>query len=77
MNQPVPVSDRVRGFAETVAARLLTRGATMVTVDVRVSPDGALRLVELGAVNSWGIYGSNVAEFIAATEAEALARVDV
>lgn len=49
----------------------------MVTVDVRVSPDGALRLVELGAVNSWGIYGSNVAEFIAATEAEALARVDV
>ncbi|WP_458690372.1 ATP-grasp domain-containing protein [Nocardia tengchongensis] len=72
----LPVPDPVRAFAET-AARLLTHSATMITVDVGESPDGALRLVELGGVNSWGIYGSNVADFIAAMEAEALARADV
>nr|WP_281292450.1 ATP-grasp domain-containing protein [Nocardia bhagyanarayanae] len=73
----LPVPDHVRDFAETAAARLLTHGLTMVTVDVGVGTDGALRLVELGGVNSWGIYGSNVADFIAAMEAEALARADV
>ncbi|GAB3212415.1 ATP-grasp domain-containing protein [Nocardia tengchongensis] len=73
----LPVPDHVRAFAETAAARLLTHGATMITVDVGESPDGALRLVELGGVNSWGIYGSNVADFISAMEAEALARADV
>ncbi len=62
----LPVPDHVRGFAETAAARLLTHGSTMVTVDVGVGPDGVLRLVELGGVNSCGIYGSNVADFIAA-----------
>ncbi|MFR9751904.1 ATP-grasp domain-containing protein [Nocardia sp. 004] len=73
----LPVPDHVRGFAETAAARLLVHGCTMVTVDVGVGPDGVLRLVELGGVNSWGIYGSNVADFIAAMEAEALARADM
>lgn len=73
----LPVPDHVRGFAETAAARLLAHGLTMVTVDVGVGPAGALRLVELGGVNSWGIYGSNVADFIAGMEAEALARADV
>ncbi|BAW08511.1 hypothetical protein NS14008_09590 [Nocardia seriolae] len=77
-NEPyLPVPDRVRDFAETAAARLLAHGPTMVTVDVGVGPDGALRLVELGGVNSWGIYGSDVADFIAAMEAEALARAEV
>ncbi|MEU2257403.1 ATP-grasp domain-containing protein [Nocardia xishanensis] len=49
----LPVPGRVRGFVETAAARLLAHGSTMVTVDVGVGPDGALRLVELGGVNSW------------------------
>ncbi|MEU1210144.1 ATP-grasp domain-containing protein [Nocardia sp. NPDC005825] len=70
------VPDHVRDFAETAAARLLVHGSTMVTVDVGVGLDGVLRLVEIGGVNSWGIYGSNVADFIAAMEAEALARAD-
>ncbi|MFI6169293.1 ATP-grasp domain-containing protein [Nocardia sp. NPDC051052] len=73
----LPVPEHVRGFAETAAARLLTHGSTTVTVDVGVAPDGELRLVELGGVNSWGIYGSNVADFITAMEAEALARAGV
>lgn len=73
----LPVPDHVRSFAETAATRLLAHGSTMVTVDVGVSPDGVLRLVELGGVNSWGIYGSNVADFIAAMEAEALVRADI
>lgn len=73
----LPVPDHVRDFAETTATRLLAHGSTMVTVDVGVDPDGVLRLVELGGVNSWGIYGSNIADFIAAMEAEALARADV
>ncbi|WP_282785625.1 ATP-grasp domain-containing protein [Nocardia sp. CC201C] len=73
----LPVPDDVRRFAETAATRLLAHGSTMVTVDVGVGCDGALRLVELGGVNSWGIYGSNVADFVAAMEAEALARADV
>ncbi|MET8651863.1 ATP-grasp domain-containing protein [Nocardia aurea] len=72
-----PVPDHVRVFAETAAARMLTHGSTMITVDVGVGHDGVLRLVELGGVNSWGVYGSNVADFIAAMEAEALARADV
>ncbi|MEU1432243.1 ATP-grasp domain-containing protein [Nocardia sp. NPDC005746] len=73
----LPVPDHVRDFAETTAKRLLAHGCTMVTVDVGVSPDGVLRLVELGGVNSWGIYGSNVADFIAAMEAEAFAHADM
>lgn len=70
------VPDHVREFAETAAARMVAVGATMITVDVGVSPDGALRLVEIGGVNSWGIYGSDVDDFIAAMEAEALARAE-
>ncbi|MFI9503505.1 ATP-grasp domain-containing protein [Nocardia sp. NPDC052566] len=73
----LPVPDHVRTFAETAAARLLAHGSGMVTVDVGVGPDAAPRLVEIGGVNSWGIYGSNVADFIAAMEAEALARADL
>ncbi|WP_405179261.1 ATP-grasp domain-containing protein [Nocardia sp. NBC_01377] len=72
----LPVPDHVRVFAETAAARMLAQGSTMITVDVGVGHDGVLRLVELGGVNSWGVYGSNVADFIAAMEAEALARAD-
>ncbi|MEV6066269.1 ATP-grasp domain-containing protein [Nocardia sp. NPDC052001] len=73
----LPVPDHVRVFAETAAGRMLAQGSTMVTVDVGVDVDGVLRLVELGGVNSWGIYGSDIADFIAAMEAESLARADV
>ncbi|MFE6919996.1 ATP-grasp domain-containing protein [Nocardia sp. NPDC057663] len=73
----LPVPDHVRTFAETVAARMLAQGSTMLTIDVGVGPDGTLRLVELGGVNSWGFYGSDVTDFIAAMEAEALARADM
>ncbi|MFE4456014.1 ATP-grasp domain-containing protein [Nocardia tengchongensis] len=73
----LPVPDHVRGFAETAARRLLAQGCTMVTVDVGASRDGALRLVELGGVNSWGIYGSDVGDFIAAMEADAVGRADM
>ncbi|TDP42762.1 ATP-grasp domain-containing protein [Nocardia ignorata] len=72
-----PVPDHVRAFAEAAARRMLVHGSNMVTVDVGVCPDGVLRLVELGGVNSWGIYGSNVADFIASMEAEALDRAEV
>ena len=45
----------------------------MVTVDVGVARD-RLRLIEMGGVNSWGLYGADPDAFIAAMEAEALAR---
>ncbi|MFD3509001.1 ATP-grasp domain-containing protein [Nocardia sp. NPDC058666] len=73
----LPVPDHVRTYAEAVAARLLAHGASVITVDVGIGHDGDLRLVEIGGVNSWGIYGSNVGDFIAAMEAEVLARADV
>ncbi|MGX1810270.1 ATP-grasp domain-containing protein [Nocardia sp. NPDC055321] len=72
----LPVPDRVRTFAETTANRMLTHGLTMITVDVGVDPAGVPRLVELGGVNSWGVYGSNVTDFIAAMEAEAVTRTE-
>jgi hypothetical protein len=45
----------------------------MVTVDVGIEA-GSLRIVEIGGVNSWGIYGSNVKTFIEVMESEALSR---
>jgi hypothetical protein len=63
----------VQRFAEQAAARMLPLGVNMVTVDVGVSA-GRLRVVEIGGVNSWGIYGSHVEAFIAAMEAEACDR---
>ncbi len=70
-----PVPDEVRSFAEQVAARLMDRGLTMVTVDVGVG-QGRMRVVEVGGVNNWGIYGADVDAFITMMEAEALARVE-
>ena len=67
------VPAEVRAFAETAARRLAATGASMVTVDVGLSGDRA-RIVEVGGVNSWGIYGSNADDFIDAMEAEARER---
>lgn len=72
----LPVPATVRAFAESAASRLLPHGHTMLTVDVGVSPDGTLRLVELGGVNSWGIYGSDVTDFITAMESEVVIRTE-
>lgn len=67
-----PAPREIQDFARAVAARL--RGHTpsdMITVDVARAPDGRLRLVEIGGVNSWGVYGADLAAFVAAMEAEA------
>lgn len=70
-----PAPPEVIAFAEVAARRLLDAGGpTMVTVDVGVGPD-RMRLIEVGGVNSWGIYGGDPGAFIAAMEAEALARM--
>ncbi|WP_238549186.1 ATP-grasp domain-containing protein [Acaryochloris marina] len=45
----------------------------MLTIDIGIHA-GEPKLVEIGGVNSWGIYGSNVADFIAAMEEEAIDR---
>jgi hypothetical protein len=66
-----PAPPEVVAFAEQVAARL--RGdvpSGMLSVDVSVSGAG-LRLVEVGGVNSWGVYGADIRAFVAAMEAEA------
>lgn len=69
------VPDDVRAFAAIAAKRLADTGVTMSTVDVSVG-EGALRLVEAGGVNSWGIYGSDVDAFIDAMEDEAVSRFE-
>lgn len=69
-----PASPEVVDFAESIARRLLSVvSSTMLTVDV--ADDGRrLRLVEIGGVNSWALYGASPEAFIAAMEAEARAR---
>lgn len=42
----------------------------MLTIDVAVGANG-LKLVEVGGVNSWGVYGADPRAFIEAMEAEA------
>ena len=62
---------QVRQLAELVAARLLGRGLPLVSIDVAECGDGQLRLVEIGGVNSWGLYGTDPEAFVAALEAQA------
>jgi hypothetical protein len=67
-----PAPAGVQRFAAEAAARL--RGVTpsgMLTIDVARAADGRLRLVEIGGVNSWGVYGADLPAFVAAMEAEA------
>lgn len=69
MEAPVDVI----ALAQQCARRLFEgRGLRMITVDVARAPDGRLRLVEVGGVNSWGVYGCDLRAFVAAMEAEAL-----
>jgi hypothetical protein len=67
------VPANIRHFAEEAAKRMLKIGVNMVTVDVGIEAD-SLRIVEIGGVNSWGIYGSNVETFIEIMESEALSQ---
>jgi hypothetical protein len=70
-----PAPPEVVAFAEGAARRILEAGGpNMVTVDVGAGRD-RMRLIEVGGVNSWGLYGSDPDAFIAAMEAEALARI--
>lgn len=71
-----PAPPAVRAFAAAVARALLdTLGLTMLTVDVAQHGEH-LRLVEVGGVCSWGLYGADPLAFIAAMEAEARQRHD-
>lgn len=59
-------------FSEEVAQTVLqSLGMNMISVDVAVDPDGKCRLIEIGGVNSWGIYGVDENVFAKALEAEA------
>ncbi|HEU4535134.1 MAG TPA: ATP-grasp domain-containing protein [Polyangiaceae bacterium] len=68
-----PAPPEVVAFAERAAARLAAVvPSRMLSVDVAAGAGGALRLVEVGGVNSWGLYGGDPRAFVAAMEAEAL-----
>jgi hypothetical protein len=45
----------------------------MITVDVAFC-DSGLKLIEIGGVNSWGIYGVEIPRFIEEMEKEAIKR---
>lgn len=73
-NEPYSeVPDEIRGFAEDVARVLEVTGTNMLTVDIGLHVNEP-KIVEIGGVNSWGIYGSNVDDFIDAMEEEAAER---
>jgi hypothetical protein len=70
-----PAPPEVIAFAEQAAARLAALvPSPMITVDVAVGD--RLRLVEVGGVNSWGLYGADPDAFIAAMEDEATLRFE-
>lgn len=61
----------IRRLAEEVARRLLEQGICLASIDLACCSDGHMRLVEVGGVNSWGLYGSDPHAFMAALEAQA------
>lgn len=64
---------KVIDFAQSIARVLLDAGfSSMLTIDI--AEGDVLRLVEIGGVNSWGIYGGSVEAFVLAMEKEALER---
>ncbi|MCE9576269.1 MAG: ATP-grasp domain-containing protein [Deltaproteobacteria bacterium] len=69
-----PVPAAMRAFAEEIAAAVAPLGLDPLTVDVAETPDGP-RLVELGGVHAWGLYGSDPAAFVAMMEAAARDRL--
>ncbi|WP_372367788.1 ATP-grasp domain-containing protein [Candidatus Uabimicrobium sp. HlEnr_7] len=63
----------VIAFAEKVACLLVQCGfSSMLTIDIACGD--RLRVVEIGGVNSWGIYGGCVHSFIKSMEEEAIFR---
>jgi hypothetical protein len=67
-----PAPERVIRFADEVAMRILqTLGLAMITVDV-AECDSGLKLIEIGGVNSWGIYGVDIPTYIEGMEQAAL-----
>lgn len=70
----LPVPARVQEMAAEIATLTWQQsGMNMITVDLAATAKG-LALIEIGGVNSWGIYGANVQDFIAGMEAEARER---
>ncbi len=71
-----PAPEEVIEFAQTVASALSSYlSSNMLTIDVARS-DGALKLMEVGGVNSWGLYGCALEDFVREMEAEALERYE-
>lgn len=67
-----PAPEAVLNFAREVAKRLMgVLPSNMLSVDVAQSSD-QIRLVEIGGVNSWGLYGADRQNFVEKMEAEAL-----
>lgn len=66
------VPGEVRRLAQEAARRLHHQGLALCSVDIATCTDGRLRLIEIGGVHSWGLYGCDPDVFIAALEAEAL-----
>ncbi|MEM9217236.1 MAG: ATP-grasp domain-containing protein [Cyanobacteria bacterium P01_F01_bin.150] len=67
------VPQEIQRFAEGAAQLLIDTGMNMLTVDVGIRHDQPC-IVEIGGVNSWGIYGANVADFVKTMEEEAQER---
>lgn len=68
-----PAPKDVIVFAEKIAQILSeTISSNMLTIDI--AKNDCLRLVEIGGVNSWGIYGGNIQDFIYHMEQEAIER---
>jgi len=69
-----PAPQDVIASAEAIANAAATRlTSALLTIDV-AAHHGVHRLVEIGGVNSWGLYGADVAAWIAAMEYEARQR---
>ncbi len=66
------VPEEARLLAQEAAVKMDHQGLALCTVDLATCSDGRMRLIEIGGVNSWGLYGADPDAFIAALEAEAL-----
>ncbi|NEQ51108.1 MAG: ATP-grasp domain-containing protein [Leptolyngbya sp. SIO3F4] len=69
------VPQEIQIFAEGAAQVLADTGMNMLTIDVGLCEDEPC-IVEIGGVNSWGLYGANVDNFVITMEEEARERWD-